>query len=297
MATLRDIRLRIKGVKNTVKITQAMKMVSASKLRRAQEAIESARPYFNKFDELVSNLIANVGDSYTNPILENHKEVKNIGIIVVASDRGLCGSFNSNLLKFANNFIKDELKTQFPGANFHFVAVGKKSVSYYNKDAYSMPNSFPGVFAALKFETAVEIVDSMKSKFNSGEVDLVYVLGNKFVNLVRQIPNAKQLFPLVPSVKIDEVASKFKLDYVYEPGVAAILDDLLPKLVNLTVWRALLDSNAAEQAARMMSMDNASRNANELIGVLNLQYNSKRQAAITTEMLEIVGGAEALTKA
>lgn len=296
MATLRDIRLRIKGVKNTVKITQAMKMVSASKLRRAQEAIESARPYFNKFDELVSNLIANVGDSYSNPILETRKEIKNIGIVVVAADRGLCGSFNSNLFKFVGNFIKDELKTKYPDAKFHFVAVGKKSVSFYNKEMYSMTDTFPGIFASLQFSTAIDIVDTMKNKFSAGDVDLVYVVGNQFVNLVKQIPTAKQLFPLVPSVK-KESTDKFKLDYVYEPGVSSILDELLPKLVNLTVWRALLDSNAAEQAARMMSMDNASRNANELIGVLNLQYNSKRQAAITTEMLEIVGGAEALSKA
>jgi F-type H+-transporting ATPase subunit gamma len=294
MATLRDIRIRLKGVKNTSKITQAMKMVSASKLRRAQEAIESARPYFNKFDDLVSNLIGGVSDSYQNEILNSRTTVKNIAIIVVSSDRGLCGSFNSNLFKFVKNFISDELVPKYKDASISFITAGRKSTSFYNKEDINVLNSFPGIFSQVDFNDAINIVNEVKEKFILGELDLVYVIGNEFVNVIKQTPKAKQLLPLVPKVSSGNAKSSFTTDYVYEPNATEILDNLLPKLVNLTVWRAILDSNAAEHAARMMAMDNATRNAKDLINILNLQYNSKRQAAITTEMLEIVGGAEAL---
>jgi F-type H+-transporting ATPase subunit gamma len=297
MATLRDIRFRIKSVKNTSKITSAMKMVSASKLRRAQEAVESARPYVKKMEEVIANLVSAAGEDYTNPIIENRKEVANVAIIVITSDRGLCGSFNTNIIKAVTAYINNDLKIESPDANISIVTVGKKATSVFNKSNYPVLESFVGIFAALKFEHAVDIIDSVKDLYLNRKLDKVVIFSNEFVNIVKQVPTMRQLLPLAKNVQSNEKSTSFSTDYIYEPNQKEILDVLLPKLLNISVWRCLLSSSAAEHAARMFSMDNATRNAKELIDSLNLIYNSKRQAAITTEMLEIVGGAEALSKA
>ncbi|MCX6147884.1 MAG: ATP synthase F1 subunit gamma [Candidatus Kapabacteria bacterium] len=297
MATLRDIRFRIKSVKNTSKITSAMKMVSASKLRRAQEAVESARPYVKKMEEVIANLVSAAGEDYTNPIIENRKEVANVAIIVITSDRGLCGSFNTNIIKAVTAYINNDLKIESPDANISIVTVGKKATSVFNKSNYPVLEYFVGIFAALKFEHAVDIIDSVKDLYLNRKLDKVVIFSNEFVNIVKQVPTMRQLLPLAKNVQSNEKSTSFSTDYIYEPNQKEILDVLLPKLLNISVWRCLLSSSAAEHAARMFSMDNATRNAKELIDSLNLIYNSKRQAAITTEMLEIVGGAEALSKA
>ncbi|MEJ5244323.1 MAG: ATP synthase F1 subunit gamma [Bacteroidota bacterium] len=289
MATLRDIRRRIGAVRNTAKITSAMKMVSAAKMRRAQNAIENARPYFSKLEDTVSNLIS-IANDYSNPFIETRSEIKNIAIVLIGSDRGLCGSFNTNLFKSLNIHIED-FKKQYPNANFHIVPVGKKAVSFVKRFKIDTIREFSDIFSKLRFEDAQQIVASLTNLYLNNEVDKIFLFYNEFINILKQVPQIKQLFPIEPDIEQTNIKS---LDYIFEPSKEQILDVLIPKLIDARVWKALLESNAAEQAARMMAMDNATSNANDLIRMLELQYNKERQASITKEMLEIVGGAEAL---
>lgn len=295
MPTLRDIRRRISGVSNTSKITQAMKMVSAAKLRRAQEAILSARPYVLKLEDMLSNLVAAIGEDYSHPLIEQRKEIKSIAVIVISSDRGLCGSFNSNLLRTVSLFINNDLAKDYPGAAVTLLTVGKKSISYFDKEKYPIIAKFPDVFAQLNFVQARQIVDMARSGFTSGKFDKVFIYYNEFVNVVRQQPKVLTLLPIQPK-KEEKTGIHSSVDYIFEPEKVAILDELMPKLVNIQLWRTMLESAAAEQAARMMAMDNATLNAKEIIKHLELVFNKKRQELITKEMLEIVGGADALKK-
>ncbi len=289
MATLRDIRRRIGAVRNIAKITSAMKMVSAVKMRRAQNAIENARPYFSKLEDTVSNLIL-ISDDYSNPFIETKTEIKNIAIVLIGSDRGLCGSFNTNLFKSLNVHIED-LTKQYPNAHFRFVPVGKKAVSFVRRSKMDSITEFSDIFNKLRFDDVQQIVGSLISLYLNNEVDKIYLFYNEFINILKQVPRVKQLLPIEPASEQTEIKS---LDYIFEPSKEQILDVLVPKLIDARLWKALLESNAAEQAARMMAMDNATSNANDLIRMLELQYNKERQASITKEMLEIVGGAEAL---
>lgn len=297
MANLRELKRRIGGVKNTAKITQAMKMVSAAKLKRGQRAIESARPYVLKMQEILGNVIAGIGDDYHNPLL-TERDVKNVAIVVVGSDKGLCGSFNANIFKMVNTFIKDDLSVNYPNANIELISVGNKTVSKFSKTKMNVTENFKDIFGSLEFSSAQRIIKTFESKFVNGEVDKVYVIYNEFINVIRQEVRVEQLLPINPteSLASDKSTSSARISYIFEPNEKEIMDDLLPKLLNISLWRTLLESNAAENASRMMAMDNATTNANDLVSELNLKYNKERQAAITTEMLEIVGGAEALNK-
>lgn len=294
MATLRDIRQRIQGVKSTAKITSAMKMVATAKLKRAQTSIESARPYFRKIDYILSNLVSSLSDDYTHPLLRKADEVKQIAIVVITSDRGLCGSFNTNLLKEAIRH-SEELQKQYPDAVINFIPVGRKGVSFLKKRKYNLVAEFQNIFAELNFEHAREIVNTFTGKFISGEYDKVIIVTNEFINVLKQSPSVRNVLP-IENIGGDDKASA-SVDYIFEPSKEAIIDDLLPKLVDIKVWSSLLESNAAEQAARRIAMDNATRNAKDLISFLELQYNKARQADITKEMLEIIGGADALKSA
>ncbi len=298
MATLRDIRRRINGVTNTSKITQAMRMVSAAKLRRAQAAIESARPYVLKLGEILRNVSENVGEDYHNPLLSKGHEVKNIAFVVVASDRGMCGSFNTNLFRKVDTYISTEMDADYPGAKCHIIPVGKRSVNYFRKSNYHVAREFNDAFARLDFSTAKEIVAHVSQGFITGNYDKVFIYFNEFKNILTQVPSSINLLPIEP-VKADgsgSAAKSFNIDYIFEPDMKQILDDILPKNLDIQMWRTMLESNAAEQAARMMAMENATDNAKELIKHLELVFNKERQAAITKEMLEIVGGANALKK-
>lgn len=272
-----------------------MKMVSAAKMKRASNAIESARPYFSKLEDMVSGLVAQTGDAYFHQLMTRRDEIRKITIILIGSDRGLCGSFNTNLFKSAISLIGEELKQEYPNAEFNFVPVGKKADSFIKKSTYSPIAAFPGIFTGLNFENARDIVSSVLGDFLEGRTDKVLIYYNQFINIIRQKPALQQLLPIEPNKSAK--TSLTNADYIYEPNQTGILDTLLPKLVDIRVWRSLLDSNAAEQAARMMAMEKATTNAKDLIRSLELQYNKARQASITTEMLEIVGGAEALNNA
>jgi F-type H+-transporting ATPase subunit gamma len=297
MATLRDIKRRISGVKNTAKITQAMKMVSAAKLKRAQTSIESARPYFEKLEDMLSNLVGAVGEDYTNPLIEVRSEVRNVAFVVIAADRGLCGSFNSGLFRHVAAYLNKDFKEEHPDATAQIIPVGNRSCDYFDKRGYNIIEKFKDVFGELDYSTAQAILRLLKHKFISGEIDKAVIFFNEFVSVVRQSPMQKQLLPIEPKAEEElEESSAAAVDYIFEPQKDMILDELLPKNLDIQCWRALLESNAAEHAARMMAMDNATSNAEDLIQHLQLVYNKERQSAITTEMLEIVSGANALKK-
>jgi F-type H+-transporting ATPase subunit gamma len=298
MPTLRDIRRRQNAVKNIAKITQAMKMVSAAKLKRAQRMVESARPYVTKVEDMLSNIISNVGDDYTHPLIQIHKEIKSIAIIVIGSDRGQCGSFNNNLFRMVSNYIKTKLPEEYPGASVTIIPVGNKSCSFFRKSGWNVLQEYHKAFTPLNFSTAKDIVNQITTKYETQEFDRVLVYYNEFLNLLRQIPKAQTVLPVEakPIIEKQKQLSKYNALYIYEPDQPSILDELIPKLVDIKVWRSMLESNAAEQAARMMAMDNATTNANELIVHLDLVFNKLRQATITKEMLDIVTGAEALQK-
>ncbi len=295
MATLRDIRRRINGVSGTAKITQAMYMVSSAKLRRAQESIWSARPYIKKLDAVLSNLIRSLGEDYTHPLIENRKEIKSLAIIIIASDKGMCGSFNTNLLRRVINFVNDEMPEQYLNAKAKFILVGKRSLSGLKINNPEIYHQAFDIFQNLNFASAKEIIELSKNGFFEGKFDKVTVFFNEFKNLLSQVPRQIDLLPFTPTI-IDEEKGKYNIDYIFEPEKKQIIDELLPKSIEIQFWRTLLESNAAEQAARRMAMDNATKNANDLVKQLELQFNKERQAAITTEMLEIVGGANALKK-
>ncbi len=307
MATLRDIRSRINAVRNTSKITQAMRMVAAAKLRKAQEAVQSARPYFKKMNEILANLVESVGEDYTHPLIQKSTTVKNIVAIVISGDRGLCGSFNNNLYKFAVTYFNETLKVQYPGVKIKVIPVGKMTCSFFAKNDYEVIKDFPGVFNNIQFSSVKDIINLVDTAYAAGEIDRVIVFNNEFKNLITQVPNYRVLLPIEPThLETDLTLSKKKkaveekpkekvnIDYIFEPNQKEILDVLLPKNLDIQLWRSLLESNAAEQAARMMAMENATNNAIDLIKHLQLVFNKARQAAITTEMLEIVSGAEAL---
>lgn len=289
MATLRDIKRRIVGVKSTQQITRAMKMVAAARLRRAQTKVINARPYSDKIAAMISRL-PEAEDITTNPYFMN-REVKNVAIVVIAADRGLCGAFNQNIIKETERYIEEELE---PHHIKHKVyCVGKKSADYFVKNEYDVLGVDTGLFSSLSYSSALKISDVVILKYLDKTFDKVILIYNSFVSIIQQKVEVKQFLPiLVEGNKSDDVPTN--VDYIYEPDRGYIFNYLIPKHLKAQVWRALLESNAAELSARMTAMDNATTNADEMIRSLNLTYNKERQAAITKEILEIVSGANAL---
>jgi F-type H+-transporting ATPase subunit gamma len=293
MATLRDIRRRIAGVKSTQKITKAMKMVAAAKMRRAQENIMQARPYARKIAGMLRDLTATV-DPAAFPQLAQ-REINAVAIVVVTADRGMCGAFNSNVFKAAVAHIESNYKQLNAEGNVKLILVGKKGAEFFIKRGYSVYAKHIGVYQGLNFASAQTITREIVDGFMKGHFDKVEVVYNEFKNAAQQRLVVEQFLPVPPEEK--NQASHQKIDYIYEPTADLILTELVPKHLNFQMWRILLESNAAEQGARMTAMENASTNARDLIRVLELNYNKARQAAITKELLEIVSGAEALRQA
>ncbi|MEE9449525.1 MAG: ATP synthase F1 subunit gamma [Ignavibacteriaceae bacterium] len=289
MATLRDIKRRIVGVKNTQKITRAMKMVSAAKLRRAQTRIINARPYANKISEMLSNL-ATEEDMATNPFFIE-REVKNVAVVVVTADRGLCGAFNNNIIKEAARYIDEELNAE--GLNAFVYCVGKKNADYFSRRNYYVIGKDVGLFSSLDYSSALKITDNLVSEFSKKTYDKVVIIYNEFISIIRQKIQTQQFLP-IPVLSSSEEIKVQQPNYIFEPDSGSIFNYLIPKHLKAQVWRSLLESNAAELGARMTAMDNATTNAQEMIRNLNLTYNKERQAAITKEILEIVSGANAL---
>ena len=286
MANLKAIKKRIVSVKNTSKITKAMKMVSAAKLRRAQENVVAARPYAKKLGEVLGRLTAIV-DADASP-LQQKREVKNALLVVVTSDRGLCGGFNTNLCKAAERFVREH-KDEYPSLSV--MTIGRKGYEYL-KNRQKIHKNQPGVFAKLSYQTAAFLAGEVIEGFLAEEYDEVFLIYNAFRSVMAQDITIERLLPVAPPAA--EPTEELPPVYIYEPDKEALLKELLPKNVEVQIFRALLESNASEHGARMTAMDSATKNANEMIGKLTLQYNRARQAAITTELIEIISGAESL---
>jgi F-type H+-transporting ATPase subunit gamma len=285
MASLKAIRKRITSVKNTQKITKAMKMVSAAKLRRAQDAATSSRPYAEKLTSMLSNVAARVG-SESHPLLQSRGEVKSIHLLLVTADRGLCGGYNSNLIRKANAFLaehgRDRVRVTF---------VGRRGFDFFKKRNVQIADKHINLFAGLTRELAQHLSEQFQKRFVTGETDAVYVIYNRFRSALVQTPVAERVLPLEPETVGDESAT----EYLYEPEAAQLLDRLLRQYVSVVIYRAFLEATASEHGARMTAMDSATNNASEMIDRLTLEMNRARQAGITKELMEIVGGAEALS--
>ena len=282
MANLKDIRDRIKSVKSIQKVTKAMKMVAAAKMRRAQENMEKARPYNHRLVEIIQHLLPSVERSML-PLLEV-REVKRIGYVVVTSDRGLAGSFNSSILRKAHNDI-DEFGKQ----NVDIFCIGKKAKDYFKSRKYNIIASYSDFWSDLNFNQSMKIGSTIVNHFLNLSVDEIRVTYNEFVNVATQATVSEKLLPI--ELNDDELGHT---DFLYEPSKDRIVKSLIPRYLNAQVWKYLLESYASEQAARMVAMENATTNSEDMIKNLTLEFNKARQAAITTEMLEIVSGAEAL---
>jgi F-type H+-transporting ATPase subunit gamma len=285
MANLKEIRIRISSVESTMQITSAMKMVSAAKLKRAQEAIVQLRPYANKLTEMLVNLSASL-DSGDGNSFSVEREVKNILFVSITSNRGLCGGFNANIIKRTTALIKQEYKN----CDCSIISVGKKSSEYFSKNNFNVISTYDDLYNEITFEAVSEIAESIMNDFANAKYDKVFLVYNQFKNAATQIIMNENYLP----VETPEDESATIGDYIFEPSKEEIVDVLIPKSLKTQLFKAILDSHAAEHGARMTAMHKATDNANDLKDDLTLFYNKARQAAITGEILEIVGGAEAL---
>ncbi|WP_179415508.1 ATP synthase F1 subunit gamma [Mucilaginibacter sp. E4BP6] len=294
MANLKEVRNRIASVSSTQQITKAMKMVSAAKLKRATNAIVALRPYATKLKELLANLSASLEDG-SSPFLEE-REPKKVLVVVVNSNRGLAGAFNMNAIKTANNLIAEKYSNQLRAGNVSIVAIGKKAQEFYQRRSYNVIGNNNDVYLDLNFLNVSKITESIMDSFLKGQYDRVELVYNQFRNAAVQILVAEQLLPVPKTEKLAN-ASTTQVDYILEPSQEEIVEQLIPKNIKIQVYKAVLDSHASEHGARMTAMDKATENAGDLLKALKLSYNQARQAAITTELTEIVSGAAALTGA
>ena len=290
MATLRDIRRRIRSVESTQKITRVMKLVAAAKLRRAQERILAARPYAVKMAELLSSLVRRAeGESH--PLLVRRPAARK-RLVIITADKGLCGAFNSNILRASLAFLREQGE-----ASITLVVVGKKARDFYRRRPYEIKSEMLGFFDRLAYSHAQELAGGLMQEYLAGEVDEVHLMYNEFRSVAVQRVKREQLLPIEPAAAGETEGEAAAGDYIYEPSPEAILAALLPRHVTTQVYRALMESVAGEYGARMTAMEAATKNAKEMIGVLTIQYNKARQERITKELLDIVGGAEALRQA
>ena len=283
MANLKEIRNRISSVSSTMQITSAMKMVSAAKLKKAQDAITAMRPYADKLTELLQNFSSNL-DADNGSVFTKNRDIKNILIVAITSNRGLCGAFNSNIIKQANELAKNYTK-----GNVSVMAIGKKANDSLSKEFKILSNESK-IFDDLNFTNVAQIAQVLMNKFKDGSVDKIELVYNKFKNAATQIVTTEQFLPIVTSN--DQINNN--QDYIFEPSKIEIVKALIPKSLKTQLFKAIRDSFASEHGARMTAMHKATDNATELRDQLKLTYNKARQAAITNEILEIVGGAEAL---
>lgn len=295
MPTLSDIKRRIRAVKNTQQITKAMKMVAAAKLRRAQERMMQLRPYAERMNSVISNLAA-VADLDVNPLLAR-RSPSVVEVLVVTSDRGLCGAFNTNILRRADALVQELGREQADTVSgrplqVNLTTVGKKAIGYFKRRNRDIRKSWSGISGKLEYLDVQEISLELIERYRNAEVDGVYVVYNRFRNVAIQKVTVSQILPVEPPEEGD--APEPRSDYIYEPTEQELFEKLLPKNVEIQVYRALLESKASEEAARMTAMENATKSASDMIEGLTLQYNKARQASITAELMDIVGGVEAL---
>ena len=283
MASVRQISRRIRSVQNTAKITKAMAMIAASKLRRSQDAAKQGRYYSVSMKEMVSNVISQIGDEIANQPLAQQREIKNIGVLFITPDRGLTGGLNSNLMRALDAFI---VKEDIPAK---IIGVGKKGIDYSRRNNLELLGQFSGIGDRPKSNDTIEIANQLIQEFNRGSVDSFFVGYSQFINTTLQKPIITQLLP----IQTDQLTSSTK-ESIYEPTAGELLSSLLPRYVQTLVHHSILEANASEQSARMVAMNQATDNANEMVGDLTLLMNKKRQEMITNELLDIVGGVSAL---
>jgi F-type H+-transporting ATPase subunit gamma len=288
MATLKEVKTKISGVKKTAQITKAMNMVAAAKLRGAQEKMEDFRPYTSKFNDAMSNLS---GGANTNafPLMEN-RDVKSVELIVVTSDRGLCGSFNANIIKLA---LKKMAEYEGAGKKVSFVCVGKKGHQLLRKTG-NVRKSYTETMANFQMFNAREIATDVADQFQNGTTDKVEIIFGEFISVARQIPTVVPFLPVQPIAAEEGAEKKISGDYIYEPSSEEIMDVLQPLYLNVQIYHSMLEVGAGEHAARMTAMDNATNACKDIVKNLTVVYNKARQAAVTSELMDIVGGAEAL---
>jgi F-type H+-transporting ATPase subunit gamma len=295
MASLRTIRTRIKSVRNTQKITKAMKLVAAAKLRRAQDAVLRTRPFAQVLDELLASLAGAraAADMPPHPLMEVRQDPSRIEVVLLTSDRGLCGGFNSNIIRRAQRFLVEE------GDKYEaiqFSTIGRRGRDFAKKRGIVTRHDYVGFYGRLRFAMAKQVADDLIVEFKERKLDAVYLLYNQFKSAITQTITFKQLLPIVAAAetKTAEKGAFITPEHLYEPSRPQLLEQLIPRELAMQIWRALLESEASEHGARMTAMDSATKNANDMIGRLSLEYNRARQASITKELMEIVSGAEAL---
>jgi F-type H+-transporting ATPase subunit gamma len=304
MANLRDIRNRIESVENTKQVTRAMKMVAAAKLRKAQERIFQTRPYAYKIREMLENLKGEL-DPTAHPLFQEPEDAEGMLVIVVTADRGLCGAFNSNVIEKAEGVVEEHAHLQEQD-NLFLLAIGEKGHNHFQKRNHRLVGDYRGIFDDLSYSVAEEVIEDAVEGFRRGIWSEVKIVYNEFKNTIVQNQIAEPLLPIpeerfqtpVMEEEMDMAASLPEngqaVDYIFEPDPSRLLDELVPRFLYYQMWKALLESNASEQGARMVAMDNATENAEEMIEDLTLEYNRARQNAITMELLDIASGAEAL---
>lgn len=287
---LKEVRNRIKSVQSSQQITKAMKMVSAAKLRRAQDSIIQMRPYAKKLQEVLSNIVSNTeGDSSIK--LAEQRTIEKVLIIVITSDRGLCGAYNSNLVKLAKANIAERYAEQYRKGNVTIWNIGKKGYESLTKAGYKTVDTYKDIFLSLTFANVQAAARAAMTAFENKEFDAIDIVYSEFKNAATQNFHCEQFLPIV---KIEQKPGTKKADFIFEPAKEKLIAELMPKILNTQLYKAVLDANASEHGARMTAMDKASDNANELLKILKVSYNRARQAAITTELSEIVSGAAAL---
>ncbi len=291
MANLKEVRTRIQSVKSTQQITKAMKMVAASRLRKAQDAILQLRPYVGKLNMIRDHVSGSLtGEHASEYVVE--REVEKVLIVVITSDRGLCGAFNSNVIKSAVSLIEEEYQQQKDNNALWIMPLGRKGFDFFTKNGYQVIDDFSLIFQDIAFNNVKKAAEFAMNGFVEGQFDRVMIVYNEFKNVATQILNREQFLPIL--IEEDEDTEGKKTDYIFEPSIEFIIQEMIPSMLKIQFYKAVLESNASEQGARMTAMDQASENAGELLKDLRLLYNRTRQAAITKEILEIVGGAEAL---
>lgn len=291
MPSLKDVKLQIAGVGKTKQITRAMGMVASAKLRGAQNRIERFRPYAEKFGDMLGDLASRTNGS-AHPLLQVHEQASSAVILLITSDRGLCGGFNVNLISTALTLAKQRSDA---GLTVRFICVGRKGRDAVRKTSYEIIESYGDVMGSFDFRLAARLGGKVSQLYTGGEADEVHLVYGEFAGMTRQIPVAMGLLPVAPAAPSGEQAAQTAAtECIYEPEVGTLLAELLPRYVNVQIYRGLLDSSASENAARMAAMDNATRNCDELTNSLTLLYNKTRQATITNELIDIVGGANAL---
>lgn len=288
---LKEVRNRIKSVQSTQQITKAMKMVSAAKLRKAQDTIIQMRPYAQKLQEMLSNIVSNIEGGAELKLAET-RAVEKVLLIVITSDRGLCGAYNSNIIKLAKSTIAEKYSTQFKKGNVTVWNIGKKGWEALSKSGYKTSDTYKDIFLNLTFSNVQTAAKAAMKEFEEGNFDAIEIVYGQFKNAATQTFVSEPFLP-IPKVENKEGSNK-KSDFIFEPNKEDLVAELMPKILNTQLYKAVLDSNASEHGARMTAMDKASDNANELLKTLKISYNRARQAAITTELTEIVSGAAAL---